>query len=323
MSPNPTPLRIGLNVAIGLDGPPTHAEVVAEVRAAAAAGLAAAWWPQLPPVPGLAPWDSLTSIAATAAVVDGIDVGTSVVVSYARHPLALAMQALTAQAISGNRLTLGLGTSHGPIVEGVYGASFDRPARHLREYLAVLGPALRGEPVDVHGETVTAAGTVAIPGAEPPSLVLAALGPALLRLAGELADGTLVTWAGLHAVSDTVVPRIARAAADAGRPAPRVIVNVPVCVTDDADGARALAAERFGAAGQFPSYRRMLDLDGLDGPADAVLVGTEEQVAAALARYGEAGATELLPALFGAPPDRARTLALLAELAGAQSASAV
>ncbi len=218
-------MQVGVNVAIGPDGPPTHDEVVAEVRAAAGAGLATAWWPQLPPVPGIAPWDALTSIAATAVAVEGIGLGTSVVVSYARHPLALATQALTVQAVSGNRLTLGIGTSHAAIVEGAYGLPFDRPARHLREYLEALGPALRGEPVDYHGETTTAVGTVAIPGATAPSVVLAALGPVMLRLAGELADGTIATWGGPRAIGDVIVPGLSAAAAAAGRGAPRVIVN--------------------------------------------------------------------------------------------------
>lgn len=308
-------MRIGVNVAIGPDGPQAHREVVEEVRAAADAGLDTAWWPQLPPFPGIAPWDALTSIAATAVEVGRIGLGTSVVVSHARHPLALATQALTTQAISGNRLTLGLGTSHAAVAEAVYGADFTGPARHLREYLDVLGPALRGEPVDHHGERIAATGTVEVPGAEPPSVVLAALGPVMLRLAGELTDGTITTWSGVRAVGEHVVPRLTKAAAEAGRPAPRVIVNVSVSVTDDPAAARAYVAERFGLAGSFPSYRRMLDLDGLPGPADAAVVGPEDEVAAALARYADAGATELLPSVFGPAPDRARTLALLASSA--------
>jgi len=306
-------MEIGVNVAIGPDGPQRHDEIVAEVRAAADAGLTNAWWPQLPPLDGVAPWDALTSIAVAGAAVPHIGLGTSVVVSYAQHPLTLARQALTTQAIVGGRLTLGVGTSHAPLVEQAYGLSFDRPARHLREFLAVLGPALAGDAVDLRGATVSAAGRIGIPGATAPSVLLAALGPALLRLAGEVADGTITTWSGPRTVGDWIVPRLHEAAA--GRSAPRVVVNLPVTVTDDPDGARSFVAARFGLAGQLPSYRAVLDREGVDGPADLVIAGDEAHVAAAIRRFADVGSTEFLASTFGPPADRARTLALLAELA--------
>ena len=309
-------IPIGLNVAIGPDGPQRHEEIVAEVAEAAAAGLVNAWWPQLPPLDGVTPWDALTSIAATGAIVPTIGLGTSVVVSYAQHPLTLARQALTTQATVGGRLRLGLGTSHAPLVEQAYGLSFDRPARHLAEFLDVLLPALRGEAVDVHGDTVTAVGRIAIPAAAPPTVLLAALGPALLRLAGERTGGTIATWSGPRAIEEWVVPELQEAAAAAGRPAPQVVVNLPVSVTDDADAARRFVAERFGMAEQLPSYRRMLDREGVDGPADLAVVGNEAAVAAAIVRLADVGATEFLASTFGTPTDRARTLALLADLAG-------
>jgi alkanesulfonate monooxygenase SsuD/methylene tetrahydromethanopterin reductase-like flavin-dependent oxidoreductase (luciferase family) len=137
----------------------------------------------------------------------------------------------------------------------------------------------------------------------------------MLRLAGELADGTVTTWAGPRAVGEHVVPRLSAAAEAVGRPAPRVIVNLPVSVTSDPAGARGYVAERFGMAGDLPSYRRMLDHDGFDGPADAVIVGDEDAVAAAIGRFPDIGATEFLPSVFGPPADRARTLALLSSLA--------
>jgi F420-dependent oxidoreductase-like protein len=308
-------MEIGLNVAVGMDAPQTHAEIVAEVQQAAALGLDTAWWPQLPPFPGLAPWDALTSLAATGAAVDGIGLGTAVAVTYPHHPLALAGQALSAQAITGgNRLTLGLGPSHAMVVEGVYGLSRAAPARHVREYLEILGPALRGEAVDVAGTTLIGRGTVRIPGAEAPSVVLAALGPRLLAIAGELADGTVTTWAGPRAIGDHVVPALVATAERAGRPAPRVIANVVISVTSDPDAARAFVADRFGPAGQMPSYRRMMDLDGHEGAADAALVGDEATVTAGVAALAEAGATELLASVFGSSADRTRTLELLATL---------
>jgi F420-dependent oxidoreductase-like protein len=306
-------MEIGINVALGVDGPQRHGEIVAEVRAAAAAGLAAAWWPQLPPFEGVAAWDALTSLAVAGAGVPDIRLGTSVVVTHAQHPVTLARQALTAQAVVGGRLTLGIGPSHAPIVKHVYGQSFDRPLRHVREFLAVLVPSLAGEPVDVTGEAITAHAHLQVPDAPPPSLLLAALGPAMLRLAGELADGTITTWTGPRTVAEWIVPRVQEAAA--GRPAPRVVVNLPVAVTDDPDGTREALAVRFGMAGQFPSYRTVLDREGVEHPAELAIVGDEEAVAKEIRRFADLGATEFVASAVGTPGDRARTLTVLADLA--------
>lgn len=310
-------MRISANVAIGPDGPQTHDEIAGEVADVARHGLAGAWWPQLPPVEGTAAWDPLVSIAATAALAPGIELGVAVALAQLQHPLRLAAQALTVQAVSGNRLTLGLGVGHAPIVEGVYGVSHRSPVRDLARTLEVLVPALRGDPVPAGA----APAIVQVPGARPPSLLLAALGPRMLELAGRLADGTVTTWAGPRALATHVVPRLTAAAAAAGRPAPRVVANVLATVTADAEGARRRAAERFGLAGQLPSYRAMLDLDGRSGPADALVAGDEDEVASALAELVDAGATEVLVSVVGPPTDRARTLALLGELSRAARAS--
>ena len=307
-------MQISLNVAVGAAGPQSHADVVTEVREAAAAGLAGAWWPQLPPVPGVTPWDALTSIAVTGAAVPAVALGTAVVVAYAQHPFALAGQALTTAAVVGDRLTLGVGVSHRWVVEGVLGGRFDRPARYLREYLEVLVPALRGEAVDHAGEFLAAQGCVDVAGATPPGVVLAALGPAMLRLAGELADGTVTTWTGPATLADRVVPALTRAAAGAGRPAPRVIANLPVCVTADEAAARRFVAERYGAAAGMPSYRAMLDAEGTDLPG-VVVAGDEAAVERHLGRLADAGATEFVASPFGSPEDCARTVAVLADLA--------
>lgn len=307
-------MEIGINVALGVDGPQHHEEVVAEVRAAADAGLAAAWWPQLPPFAGIAPWDALTSIAVAGAAVGGIRLGTAVVVTHAQHPLTLARQALTAQAVTGGRLTLGIGPSHAAIVEHVYGGSFDHPLRNTREFLGALLPALAGEAVDVTGATTTARGQLVLPGAAAPTVLLAALGPAMLQLAGELADGTVTTWTGPRTVGEWIVPRIHAAAAGRARP-PRVVVNLPVAVTDDPTGTRTALTARFGMAGQFPSYRAVLDREGVDNPADLAIVGDEGDVAAAIRRFAELGATEFVASVVGSPAERARTLEVLAGLA--------
>jgi F420-dependent oxidoreductase-like protein len=301
-------MEISTAVALGLDGPQTSDDVVAEVRRAADLGLAGAWWGQV------FGWDALTSLTAAGLSVPDLPLGTAVVPTYPRHPLALASQALTVQATLGDRLTLGVGPSHAPLVEGAFGLPFDRPARHTREYLQALVPLLRGEAVDVRGELVRAAGQVAVAGAAPPSVLLAALGPAMLRVAGELTDGTIVTWAGPRALGEHVVPRLTAAAEGAGRPAPRVVLSLPVAVTGDEGGARAWVVERFGMAGDLPSYRAVLDREGASGVADVVVAGDEAAVARRLRALADAGATELVAVPYGPPEQVSRTLEVLAGL---------
>ena len=235
-------MHIGTTVGLQLAGPQSLDDVVDEVRHVADLGLTDAWWSQ-----NLG-WDALSAIAVAGGLVPGIGLGTAVVPTSPRHPLALASQALTVQAAVGGRLTLGVGPSHAPIIEGAFGLPFDRPAAHTREYLSALVPLLRGEAVDVRGEQLRVAGQITVPHVPAPTVLLAALGPTMLRIAGELTDGTIATWTGVRTLSEHIVPRIGAAASAAGRPAPRVLVSVPVGVTDDPDGTRAWAAERFGAA---------------------------------------------------------------------------
>jgi F420-dependent oxidoreductase-like protein len=175
-------------------------------------------------------------------------------------------------------------------------------------------PLLRGEAVDFDGEIHHAHGQVSVPGAEPPSVLVAALGPVMLRTAGELADGTIVTWTGVRTVSEHVVPRIAAAASAAGRAAPRVVLSLPIAVTDDPDGARRWIADRLGLAGDLPSYRAMLDIEGVSGPEDVVIVGDETAVERQLRQFEDAGATELVAVPFGSADQVARTLTVLADL---------
>ncbi|SFO19950.1 LLM class F420-dependent oxidoreductase [Actinomadura madurae] len=258
-----------------------------------------------------ASWDALMAAALAGREVPGIEVGTAIVPTYPRHPLALASQALTAQAMAGGRFTLGIGPSHPQVIEGAHGISYERPVRHVREYLSALRPLLRGEAVDRHGETLTAVGAVDAPGTTPPPVILSALGPAMLRVAGELADGTVTSWVGADAIADHIVPAITRAADAAGRPAPRVLAGVVVAVTDDPDGARRTVAEQFGAVSQFPAYQAVLDRQGLSGVHETVIAGDEDTVARELRRFADAGATDLLIGPFG---DTSRVLRLAASL---------
>ena len=306
-------MRISTTVGIELDGPQTIDEIVAEVRRAADLGLAGAWWAQL------FSWDALTALTVAGREVPDLPLGTAVVTTYPRHPLALAGQVLSVQAAIGNRLTLGIGPSHKQLVEALFGLSFDRPAAHTREYLTALMPLLRGESVDFHGEVHHATGQITVAGAVPPKVLLAALGPVMLRIAGELTDGTVATWTGLRTLETYVVPVITAAAETAGRPVPEVVASLPVAVTDDADAARAWVGERFAPANDMPSYRAMLDREGVATVDRLVIAGDETEVERELARYADTGAMEMIAVPFGPPAQVDRTLALLAHVARSTS----
>jgi F420-dependent oxidoreductase-like protein len=296
-------VRIG--IAVGdVRGPATLEEIVGQVGAAAGAGFATAWSAQA------VGWDALTTLALAGARVPGIGLGTSVVPVPQRHPLVLASHALTVQAAVGGRLTLGVGAGVAVMTRAMFGLPGDRPAHRMREYLPVLGALLRGERVAHEGETLTAAGGVSVPGAEPPSVLLAALGPAMLRVAGELADGVVTWMTGPRTLADHIVPSVVAA----GRGRPRVVAGLPVCVTADEAGVRERIAGQFAMAGQVPEYRATLDREGASGPQDVAIVGDEAGVAHAVRRLAEAGVTEFLASPFGDAAEQARTVGVLADL---------
>lgn len=283
--------------------------VLASAREAADQGFPSYWLPQ---VFGL---DALTTIALIGREVPGIELGTAVVPTYPRHPAMLAAQALTAQAAcGGRRLVLGIGLSHQVVIEGMFGMSFDKPVRHMREYLEILMPIVRGDSVSFTGETLTFNGAVQIPGAEPYPVLVAALGPQLLGLAGALADGTVTWMTGPATLESHTIPTITKAAEQAARPAPRIAVGLPVCVTDDPDGARERAARAFSIYDTLPSYKAMLEREGVGGPADVAIVGDEATVTAGIERLADVGVTDLAAVEFGSRDTRPRTRDLLRSL---------
>jgi F420-dependent oxidoreductase-like protein len=283
-------MRIGIFVE---DMGKTTDEYLAIVRAASAAGIKSVWLGER------LGWDPLTLLAITGREMPGIALGTAVVRSYARHPLALASQALTV----GSGLTLGIGPSHRPLIEGQYGYSYDRPVRHMREYLTALVALLRGESVDYQGETVKVAGQIVAPGTAAPPVLISALGPQMLRLAGELTDGTITVWAGARSVADYFVPAVRQ-----------VYASVCVSVTDDPDGLRGILNQTYGAAGDMPSYRAVLDREGLDTIGDTAIVGNESVVRKEIQRFADAGTAELIAIPFGSDSEQQRTVAVLGDL---------
>lgn len=265
-------------------------------------------------IPQIFGLDALTTLAVVGREVPRIELGTGVVPTYPRHPMMLAAQAMTVQDASGGRLTLGIGLSHQIVIESMFGMSYDKPARHMKEYLSILMPLLRGEPSAFNGETLSFNGNIGFT-TEPVPVLVAALGPRMLQIAGAMTEGTVTWMTGPATLESHIVPSIQRGAADAGRPAPRVAVGLPVCVTDDADGARERAAKAFAMYGMLPSYRAMLDREGAAGPADVAIVGDEAAVAAGIKRVADAGATDFSAAEFAVDSDeKRRTRELLRSL---------
>ena len=266
-------------------------------------------------IPQIFGLDALTTLAVVGREVPRIEFATGVVPTYPRHPIMLAAQALTTQMATGGRLVLGIGLSHQIVIESMFGMSFDKPARHMREYLSILMPLLRGEAAAFTGETLSGNASLGITDVAPVPVLVAALGPKMLELAGGLTDGTVTWMTGPATVESHIAPHINQAAEAAGRPAPRIVVGLPVCVTSDADAARTRAAATFSVYGFLPSYRAMLDREGAEGPADVAIIGDEAAVAAGIRRVQAAGATDFSAAEFGGSADeRTRTRELLASL---------
>ena len=296
-------MRIGVSLPSPA-GPEAIDTVRGALQRAADDGFTSAW------ISNIFGLDALTTLAVAGSQVPGIEVGTAVVPTYPRHPAALAQQALTTAAATGGRLTLGVGPSHQILIEDI-GYSFSRPVEHTREYLSILRPLLHGEPVSFTGQQLSAHIGLTTPGPVPVPVLLAALGPRMLRLAGELAEGTVLWMTGPATVRDHIVPTITAAAQAAGRPSPRVVCVLPICVTSDPDAARAGANKVFAMYGQLPSYRAMLDREGAAGPGDVALVGDESAVAAQLAALADAGVTDFVAGEYGRGEDAVRTRDLL------------
>ena len=264
--------------------------------------------------------DPLVPMALAGRATSTIELGTSVLQTYPCHPLLQANRVAGTVAAIGRSITLGVGPSHQPVIEGGLGMSYARPGLHTEEYVKVLAALLRGDAVDFDGQEVSAhsAGRAVRPEAAVPLLV-AALAPRLLRVAGEYADGVILWMANAAAIESHVVPRLHKAAAGAGRPAPRVVAGLPVAVHHDVDEARRAATEQFVVYGQLPNYQRILAEGGVRTPAEAVVVGNEDEVATQIRDLFAAGATDVWAAPFPVGDDRAgsrrRTRALLKELA--------
>lgn len=272
-------------------------------------------------VPQVGTYDALTLIALAGQQTSRIEMGTAVVPSYPRHPNVLAQQAATVNALTGGRLILGVGPSHKPGIEAGLGLKYDRPALHMREYVTILKSLADEGKVDFEGEMYRIKTGFACPDASSFPVLMSALGPLMLKAAGEVADGTVTWMVGQRTIAANTAPRIKQAAADAGRPEPRVVVALPVCVHDKPEEATARAVQIFQGYSQLPNYRRQLDAEGLEQAGEIAIVGSETEVEEQLRGYFDAGATEVIASVYPAGDDSRgsfqRTFELLQGLAAA------
>jgi F420-dependent oxidoreductase-like protein len=305
-------MRIGLT-----GGGATADRIVSQASRAEADGFTSMWYPS-----AAGGGDPLAAMTLAGRATSAIELGTAVLVTYTCHPVLQASRANAIASAIGTpgRFTLGIGPSHRVVVESRLGLSYDTPGEHTEDYVQILAGLLRGEPVSFAGSQFRVdAGPLPLPaGAEIPVLI-GALGSRLLRVAGAYTAGTILWMANATAIETHVAPTIRKAAADAGRPAPRIVAGLPVAVHDDVAEARSAAARLYHAYGELPNYQRILSHGKIAGPAEAVIVGDEDSVTAQVQALFEAGATDVWAAPFpvgnDAAASRARTRALLASLA--------
>ncbi len=304
-------MRIG--TMIGGDGTrATLDEIIGVAKRIEAAGLDNVW------LANIFSFDAISTLALIGRETQRIGLGTAVTPTYPRHPTAIAQQALTTQAACDGRFTLGIGLSHQIVIETMLGLSYSRRAAHMREYLSVLMPLVRGKTARFSGDEFQVRGVqLEVPGSENMDVVVAALGPAMLQVAGELADGTNTWMVGPRTMEGHVIKRLNAAAAAAGRPAPKVVGGYPVVLTTKPDEARARIAENLTVYGQLPSYRAMLDREGADGPADIAIAGDENLLRGEIKRLEDIGVTDFNAAIMDVEPGAyERTLEFLTSLKG-------
>lgn len=290
-------MKIGIGSVLAGNPSATLDAVVGEVKAAEADGF------DFFSLPNIFGFDAISALTVAGRETSKIELATGVTPTVPRHPFAIAQQALTAQAACQGRFVLGIGLSHKVVIENMLGLSYARPAKQMQEYLEVLMPLAHGKPVSFAGDLYRVNGQLQIAGGTPLPVVVAALGPKMLEVAGRMADGTATWMTGVRTLADHTVPTIVRAARDAGKRPPRVIAALPFALTNDVERAKTVANRVFAIYGQLPSYRAMLDREGAANPADVGLYGGESALRTGLASLREAGVTHFLASVFG--PDAA------------------
>ena len=285
-------MRIGLMIGPERGRYRTKVErLQADARWAEEVGLATVWIPQIPDE-----FDALTAATMVGAATTRIEVGTAVVPVQPRHPIALAQQVLSVQAVCEGRLTLGLGVSHHWVIDEMLGLPYERPVPTMRSYLDVLDRALAGPgPVDVENESFRVHNPLDITDITPTPVLLAALGPRMLALCGERTAGTILWMADERAIGSHVVPTLTRAAEAAGRPAPRVVAGIPVCLCgdDEIDAAVARTNRILAEAEVSPNYQKLLDHGDARNVGDILAAGSESTIVKRLRGFADAGVTDV------------------------------
>jgi 5,10-methylenetetrahydromethanopterin reductase len=289
-------MRVGINGSDKLLAPDLDA-IATDITEAEADGFASYWMAQTTLL------DAISGLAIAASASRTITVGTAVVPTWTRHPQAAAAAALTAQAATGGRFVLGIGLLHKPVVENYFHMSWDKPIRHMLDYLDVLQPLLTEGKADHTGEVWSFTGSSVRPTTDPPRVMLAALGEQMLKIAGRRTDGTILWCVGAKTIERQIAPLIKGAASDAGRPDPSIVCSLPIWVTDNPEPARQFLAQIFANYATLPSYRAMLDIEGVQGIDGIALVGGEQEVTDGLAAIAEAGATDFSAVVMGGNPD--------------------
>ncbi len=295
-------------------------KLVSDIQWAESAGLDSAWMPQVPN-----DFDLLTMVALMASNTTRIELGTAVVPLQAQHPIALARQALSVHAISGGRLVLGVGPSHHWIVRDMLGLPYDKPAAYTRDYLQVLNAAISGPgDVDVENDSFTVHNPTVLGADTPMPVLVSALGPVMLQIAGEHADGTSLWMADEKAIGEHIAPKINKAAAEAGKPAPRIVAGIPVtlCANSEIEEAKDRANRVLAEAETSPNYQRLLDRGEARNVGDLLAAGDEESILKRFKQFADAGVTDLSVRLLPIGENRDeliaskyRTREVIAELA--------
>lgn len=299
-------MRMGIN-GTGLVQQASIEAIVDDAERAAADGFTSYWLAEHP----TGGFDALTVLSVVGQRVAEIELGTAVIPTFPRHPMTLASQALTVRTAIGDRLTLGIGLSHEAMMAQL-GIGFEKPIRHLREYLSILVPLLTDGKVSFDGELLSCHAEIFRPAEDPCPVLVAALGPQALRVAGARTQGTSLAWVGPRTVREHIAPKLRAAAEAAGRPAPRIVATLPVCVTSQVEAIRGMLTKGLASYGELPSYRAMFDREGVEGPGDLSLVGDEDRVRAKLVEFAEAGVTDFAASVVATTDDeRTRTRELL------------
>jgi F420-dependent oxidoreductase-like protein len=304
-------MQIGIN-GTGLVQRASVDAIVEDAQRAASDGFTSYWLAEHP----TGGFDALTVLTVVGLRVPELELGTAIVPTFPRHPMVLAGQTLTARSVIGNRLTLGVGLSHAPMMADL-GISFDKPIRHLKDYLSVLMPLLENGTVEYSGEALSCNAQSFFRPEERCPVVVAALGPQALKVAGRMTDGTTLAWVGPRTVREHIKPRLTEAATAAGRTAPRIIATLPICVTDDEARVRTRITETLTMYGKLPSYQAMFEREGVSEPGELAIVGSESRVQDLVEELADAGVTDYAASEFTTTADeRERTRQLLIGLTG-------